>query len=128
MKQKSRSSIDITLCSNGLANLCSNWRTDSDTLDLVSDHLPITFHIRADWSSEIKKQKIETWNLRNCNWESFRQVLGHNLKVWSNSNSEGFIDCPANLDRAVESWTECVVKAAKHTIGTKIILKGNKPW
>ena len=75
-KDGARSSIDITLCSESIASWCSNWRTDNDELDVDSDHLPITFNIRANWSCpNIKKQKIETWNLRNGQWEQYRQIL-----------------------------------------------------
>ncbi|ETO36483.1 hypothetical protein RFI_00575 [Reticulomyxa filosa] len=32
------------------------------------------------------------------------------------------------LDKAVESWTKCVVEAGEATIGIRTIWKGNKPW
>ncbi|ETO08846.1 hypothetical protein RFI_28541 [Reticulomyxa filosa] len=128
-KNNGKSSIDISLCSHSILNLCSNWRTDNDELDLDSDHLPITFSIRADWSSStIKKQKIETWNLRNNNWELFRQILKYNLEKWYESLTPYLPNNPEFLDAAVESWTECVVDAGKRSIGMKTIWKGNKPW
>ena len=64
-------------------NMVSNWRTDNEELNVHSDHLPITFNIQAGWTSpSIMKQKIETWNLRNSNWEHYRQVLSRKLEEW----------------------------------------------
>ena len=69
-------------------------RTDSDELDVDSNHLPITFSLRAEWSTpRIKKQKIETWNLRSNNWEQFRKVLEKKLTtIWSSSLPEIMFD------------------------------------
>ncbi|ETO36919.1 hypothetical protein RFI_00141 [Reticulomyxa filosa] len=103
-KDGRESSIDITLCSESIASRCGNWRTDSDELDVQSDHLPTTFNIRANWSNpEIKKQKIETWNLRSDKWEQYIN-LKRKLEEW---------------EQSLPWWPDDVVEAAKETIGTK---------
>lgn len=124
-----KSSIDSTLYSSALLSMCSNWRTDDYELKLHSDHLPITFNIKADWApSAITRQKIETWNLRNNQWELFRQILHRNLEEWKKSLPEYLPDDAELLDLAFELWTKCVVEAGKRSIGMKTVWKGNKPW
>lgn len=64
--------IDLSLCSTSLVHLCNNWRTTDDTLDVHSDHLPITFNIQANWSpSNNPRQSFETWNFHNIDWAFF---------------------------------------------------------
>ncbi|ETN97936.1 hypothetical protein RFI_39586 [Reticulomyxa filosa] len=87
MKGNATSSIDITLCSSSILPLISNWRTDDVELYVHSDHLPITFNIKTTWSSsQIERQKIETWNLRSNKWEQFRLRLKRNVDNWMQSN------------------------------------------
>ncbi|ETO08007.1 hypothetical protein RFI_29383, partial [Reticulomyxa filosa] len=110
-----KSSIDITLCSESISRWCN--------------HFPITFNIKAHWSSpEIKKQKIETWNLRSDKWDLYRQILGKKLEEWRNNTIWWDQNNQQLLDFAVESWTNCVVESAKQSIGTRIIWKENKSW
>ncbi|ETO00136.1 hypothetical protein RFI_37323, partial [Reticulomyxa filosa] len=98
-------------------------------LDVRSDHLPITFNIKTMWSSpRIERQKIETWNLRSNKWEQFRLRFRRNIDNWMQSIDPIALDNTETLDKAVESWTKCIVEASEATIGIKTIWKGNKPW
>ncbi|ETO05065.1 hypothetical protein RFI_32331, partial [Reticulomyxa filosa] len=79
-------------------------------------NIKTSMHIISSWSSpEIKKQKIETWNLRSDKWDKYLE------RNWKNGEI-------MHYDFVVESWTNCVVESAKQSIGTRIIWKGNKPW
>ncbi|ETO00876.1 hypothetical protein RFI_36564 [Reticulomyxa filosa] len=63
-------------------NQLQDGAVDSDELDVHSYNLPITFDIKTHWSSpEIKKQKIETCNLRIDKWNLYRQILGMKLGI-----------------------------------------------
>ena len=95
--------------------------------------IQIIFQLRsiliATWSSpRIERQKIETWNLRNSNWELFRNVLKNKLDTWRNDLPEIVLEIPQTLDEAVESWTKCVVEAGEMTIGFRTTFKGSKSW
>ncbi|ETO07605.1 reverse transcriptase [Reticulomyxa filosa] len=127
-KNGSSSSIDISLCSASLIQYCNNWRTDQNELDVESDHLPITFNIATKWTSmHIKRQYIESWNLRSNNWEMYTKQLEKNLQIWKTTICT--TDQNENaLDSAVNNWTNCVIQTGKDTIGMKMIWKGNKPW
>ncbi|ETO00336.1 hypothetical protein RFI_37111, partial [Reticulomyxa filosa] len=129
MKDNATSSIDITLCSSSILPLISNWRTDDVELDVHSDHLPITFNIKTTWfSPRIERQKIKTWNLISNKWEQFRLRLKMNIDNWMQSIDPNVSRSTETLDKAVESWTKCVVDAGEATIGIRTIWKGNKPW
>ncbi|ETO09945.1 hypothetical protein RFI_27433, partial [Reticulomyxa filosa] len=129
MKDNATSSIDITLCTSSILPFVSNWRTNDVELDVHSDHLPITFNIKTTWSSpRIERQKIETWNLRSNKWEQFRLILKRNIDNWMQSIDSIVLNNTGTLDKAVESWTKCIVDAGEATIGIRTILKDNKPW
>ncbi|ETO15717.1 hypothetical protein RFI_21645, partial [Reticulomyxa filosa] len=83
-KDGKKSSIDITLCSESISRWCSNWRTDNDELDVHSNHLPITFNIKASW--------LSPWNLRsdngiridkflNRNWMDGKRTCNYGIKM-----------------------------------------------
>ena len=131
-KNGGSSCVDITLCSLSLVEYCHNWSTNQDDFDLYSDHLPITFNIITNWSSStINKQKIETWNLRSDCWELYRTKLDKALMEWEIQLPVNISTIPGTkdeLDHAIESWTRCLIKTAKSTIGMKTIWKGNKAW
>lgn len=129
-KDGAESSVDISLCSSSLIEHCNDWRTDNDELDVHSDHLPITFNISSNFvSSIIKRQKIESWNLRSSKWEIFRKRLDETLKVWHSSlSTKDFQNPTDSLEYAVETWTQCIVETGKETIGVRTTWKGNKNW
>ncbi|ETO05398.1 hypothetical protein RFI_31998 [Reticulomyxa filosa] len=116
------------MCSSSLFPLCSNWRTDCDEMDVHSDHLPITFNIKAVWSSsKIERQKIETWNLKSNKWEQFRRVLANRLEEWRNNIPQWLSNDPQQLNIAVEQWTDCITGFAKITIGIRTKAQESAP-
>ncbi|ETO06568.1 hypothetical protein RFI_30823 [Reticulomyxa filosa] len=95
---------------------------DNEELDVHSDHLPITFNIKASWSSpEIKKQKIETWNLRSDKRNSYRQVLESKLDEWKKNLQFG-------IKMINSHWIALLILGPIAWRNQRIIWKGNKPW
>ncbi|ETN98538.1 hypothetical protein RFI_38954 [Reticulomyxa filosa] len=47
---------------------------------------------------------------------------------WMQSIDPIVLNNTETLDKAVESWTKCIVEAGEATIGIMTIWKGNKPW
>ncbi|ETO16419.1 hypothetical protein RFI_20919 [Reticulomyxa filosa] len=70
-------------------------------------------------------QFVSNWGQMMLNWIL---RLKRNIDNWMKSIDPIVSRDQDSLDKAVESWTKCVVEAGEATIGIKTIWKGDKPW
>ncbi|ETO11792.1 hypothetical protein RFI_25584, partial [Reticulomyxa filosa] len=77
--------------------------------------------------NEIKNgpQKPKKNKRKNNKMLQNRLRLKRSIDNWMQSINPNALGSTETLDKAVESWTKCVVDA---TIGIRTIWKGNKPW
>ncbi len=110
------SSIDLTLISNGMAELCE-WKVNSENT-VGSDHFPIICKINVNSNPECFLQK--KWMYEKADWNSFSKHCETNKDIVVEDSVETFCD----------SITKLIMEAATLFIPQRIAGQKNKniPW
>lgn len=110
--------LDITLASNEIAYMVTNWRVSEE--ETLSDHREINF------SLGVKESNAQIYrNPRTTDWHKFAQdvQLGIDVTVWPNDIS----DCNM-LDTVVNDLTSIISEAFTRNCKAKSGGQKNKPW
>jgi hypothetical protein len=103
--------IDLTLGTNEISNLVSNWHLSEETS--LSDHRDICFQL-----DNISINQVTYRNPRRTNWESYKDDLKGNLEI-AKKDIDGSVD---QLQRVIIStyYRNCPAKTTRPP--------GTAPW
>ena len=126
------SSIDITTSSPALLAHCHEWRVNT-SFDVTSDHHPITFRVSlGKYVDKPRKSSYTTWNFINADMNRFEKTCDKLFRKWLSdlaSDNPGFpSSLPADLEAAVDSWTQLLNSATKDSIPRRRVFRNHKPW
>lgn len=103
ISERTESILDLTLSSQQLAPLVSDWQTRED---LPSDHCAVLFSLQMSPSQRPARPPKYAWDLRNCDWPRFERQVSHELESWlSRAKSGEFPD----LDQLYDSWLQSLM-------------------
>ena len=108
--------LDLTLCSNNIADVICNWHVSNE--DSGSDHMHIRFDI--DLASEASERKS---NKRHVNWEKFSNTIGIKSSQLPNS-----IESPEDIELAATLITDILVSTYEECSEITVNKVRKVPW
>ncbi|KXZ75597.1 hypothetical protein TcasGA2_TC033490 [Tribolium castaneum] len=72
--ERGSSIIDITLCTQNMAQIIKDWKVDTATENL-SDHNNITFEIKGMSKHNVGQNQLTTWSIKNANLQKITEQI-----------------------------------------------------
>jgi len=108
--EHSESILDLTLSSQQLAPLISDWKTREE---LPSDHCAVVFSLEMSPSRRPARPPKYAWDLRNCDWPRFERQVTEELESWlERARSGNFLD----IDQLYDSWLQSLMCVARRVV------------
>jgi len=118
--ENSVSSIDLTLITNSMAELCE-WKINGENT-VGSDHFPIICKMNVDNNPEYVLQK--KWLYEKADWNSFSKHCEENKDLMVEDSVETFCDSITSI--IMEAATHCIYHKEWQVRKTKIFHGGRK--